>query len=99
MMVISFHLQKYHNVRKYFREIQMFKVFEPKAYWVACETEYALESFEICLKLADICMKQIEDKHLPRFVFLSARCYEKLGNFINSIVCYNQIIKMKPKVA
>ncbi len=38
MMVISFHLQKYHNVRKHFREIQMFKVFEAKAYWVACET-------------------------------------------------------------
>lgn len=45
MMVASFHLQKYHNVRKYFREIQMYKVFEPTAYWIACETEYELNSY------------------------------------------------------
>jgi len=44
-------------------------------------------------------MREISDLHLPRFVFLQARSYEKLGNFINSIVCYNQLIKMKPKVA
>lgn len=44
-------------------------------------------------------MKQLSDKNLPRFVFLQARCYQKLGNFINSIVCYNQLIKMTPKIA
>lgn len=77
----------------------MYRQFEAKAYWIACETEFELESYELCLKLADICMREISDAHLPRFVFLQARCYEKLGNFINSIVCYNQLIKMKPKVA
>ena len=51
------------------------------------------------MKLADICMKEISDVNLPRFVYLQAKSYQKLGNHINSIVCFNQVIKMKPKVA
>ena len=98
LMAVNFHLGRYNKVRKYFREIQMFKVFEPKAYWIACENEYELEGYELCIKLADICMKELRDEHFPRFVFLQARCYEKIGNYVNSIVCYNQVIKIRPKV-
>lgn len=58
-----------------------------------------MDSPELCLKLADRCMREISDLHLPRFVYLQARCYEKLGNFVNCVVCYNQVIKMRPKVA
>jgi hypothetical protein len=43
-------------------------------------------------------MALLADTHLPRFVYLQARSYEKLGNFVNSIVCYNQVIKMQPNI-
>jgi tetratricopeptide (TPR) repeat protein len=44
-------------------------------------------------------MRVIGDRWMHRFLYLQAKCYEKLGNFVKSIVCYNQLIKIKPKVA
>lgn len=44
-------------------------------------------------------MNKLEDKYLPRFVYLKAKSYEKIDNYINSIVCYNQLIKIKPKIS
>lgn len=97
-MVVSFHLGLHNRVRRYFREILTFKVYQPKAIWVACESEFELEGYDVCIKLADLCMKQLADEHLPRFLFLQARSYDQLGNFVNSIVCYNQLIKLRPNV-
>ena len=89
----------YNGVRRYFKEILGFKKFETKAYWVAAEGEYVLENFERCVKLTDFCMENLDDRYLPRFVYLKAKCYFEMGNFSNSIVCYNQLIRIKPKIA
>ena len=32
-------------------------------------------------------------------IHLKARCYEQEGNYINSLVCYNQLIKLKGKTS
>lgn len=44
-------------------------------------------------------MREISDFWLSRFLHIQAQCYDKIGNFINSVVCYNQVLKIKPKVA
>ena len=44
-------------------------------------------------------MNKLDDKLLPRLLHLKALCYEALGNYINSIICYNQLIKLKPKIS
>jgi hypothetical protein len=49
--------------------------------------------------MSEECMNKLGDRVVPRMVYLKARCYEQLGNYVNSIVCYNQLIKLKPKIS
>jgi tetratricopeptide (TPR) repeat protein len=99
LMILYYHQQKYLKVRQHFQHILTFKVIDNRAYWVAAEAEFSMEESESCLRLTEECMERLEERCLPRLIHMKARCYEWQHNYINSIVCYNQLLKMKPKVA
>lgn len=44
-------------------------------------------------------MNKLEEKYLPRFIYLKAKSYEEMGNYVNSAICFTQLIKMKPKIS
>jgi len=44
-------------------------------------------------------MNRLDSKLLPRFIYLKAKSYENIGNYINSIICFNQLIKIRPKIS
>jgi tetratricopeptide (TPR) repeat protein len=44
-------------------------------------------------------MKKVGEKYLPRFIYLKAKSWEQIGNYVNSVICFNQLIKMKPNIS
>lgn len=99
LMILHYHSGNYLKVRRHFQEIVTFRMVDPLAYWVAAEAEFSREEAESCLKLTEECMNRLEDRCLPRVLYMKARCYEWMHNYVNSIVCYNQLIKIRPRIA
>lgn len=56
-------------------------------------------NYDLCLQLTEECMDKVGQKYLPRFVYLKAKSYEEIGNYASSIICFNQLIKIKPKIS
>ena len=58
-----------------------------------------MENYDLCIQLTEKCMNKVEEKYFPRFVYLKSKSYEEIGNYVNSIICFNQLIKIKPNIS